>query len=247
MLEDFQRFIQQEQLFLSEEKILLAVSGGMDSMVMAHLFREAGFRFGIAHCNFQLRGEASDADAALVKSVAAQWQIPFHTICFDTEIEAANQKKSTQLFARELRYTWFERILQEFDYQYIATAHHLNDSLETVLYNLAKGGGIRALHGIPIRQGNIIRPLSFASRKLIEEYARAHQIPYREDASNQSDKYSRNLLRHQVVPVLKTINPSLEGTFENSLSAIREAEYLFDWAIAAFREKLLTSKKELFL
>ncbi len=242
MLNSFQKFIQQEQLFLPKEKILLAISGGMDSMVMAHLFWSAGLRFGIAHCNFQLRGKASDEDEAWVKSMAAQWQVAFHNTCFDTKEKAIKQKKNIQLMARELRYAWFERILQAFDYQYIATAHHLNDSLETVLYNLAKGGGIRALHGIPVKQGNIIRPLSFTSREMIEQYAKKHQISYREDASNQSNKYDRNLIRHQITPALKKINPSLEKTFRHTLSIIRETEYLFDWAVAAFRERLLTYK-----
>ncbi len=244
MLAVFKDYIQQTALFSSTDKILLAVSGGVDSMVMAHLFHATGFNFGIAHCNFQLRAAASDADEQLVQTQAAAWGVPFHVIQFKTKEESNKQQKSTELMARELRYKWFAELIASFDYQFLATAHHLNDSLETVLYNLAKGTGIRGLHGIPVKNDKIIRPLSFATRENIMNYATEVQIPYREDASNQSLAHNRNLIRHKVVPPLKSINPSLEQTFSKTLKQLKETEELFLWAIKEQHQKVITEEGE---
>ena len=243
MLSAFKNYLQDTQLFATEDKILLAVSGGVDSMVMAHLFRQAEFNFGIAHCNFQLRGAASDGDEEMVKKLAKEWDIPFHTIQFDTLKESEKQHKSVELIARELRYKWFGELLQMFDYQFVATAHHLNDSLETLLYNLAKGTGIRGLHGIPLKNGQVIRPLSFASREEIEKYATLEDVVYREDASNQSLAHNRNLIRHQVIPPLKSINPSLEQTFAKTLKQLQETEALFLWAVETHKKGILSEEE----
>ncbi len=244
MLVAFQDYIEQTALFSPEDKILLAISGGVDSMVMASLFHAAGFKFGIAHCNFQLRGEASDADEQLVKKQAREWGVPFHVIQFKTKEESGKQQKSTELMARELRYQWFAELMQTFDYQFLATGHHLNDSLETLLYNLAKGTGIRGLHGIPVKNDKTIRPLSFASRDKIVSYAIAEKIPFREDASNQSLEHNRNLIRHKVIPPLKEINPSLEHTFSKTLKQLKETEALFLWAVKEQHQKMITEEAD---
>jgi len=244
MLAAFKDYIEETALFSPTDKILLAVSGGVDSMVMARLFHSAGFKFGIAHCNFQLRAEASDADEQLVKEQAEAWGVPFHVIQFKTKEESGKQQKSTELMARELRYKWFAELIQSFDYQFLATGHHLNDSLETLLYNLAKGTGIRGLHGIPVKNGKTIRPLSFATRDRIRSYAAAEKVPFREDATNQSLEPSRNLIRHKVVPPLKKINPSLEQTFSKTLKQLKETEELFLWAVKEQHQKIITEQEE---
>jgi len=244
MLAAFKDYIEQTALFLPSDKILLAVSGGVDSMVMASLFHSAGFKFGIAHCNFQLRAEASDADEQLVKAQAEAWSIPFHVIQFKTKEESGKQQKSTELMARELRYKWFAELMQSFDYQFLATGHHLNDSLETLLYNLAKGTGIRGLHGIPVKNDRTIRPLSFATREQIMSFAEVEKIPFREDATNQSLEHNRNLIRHKVVPPLKKINPSLEQTFSKTLKQLKETEELFLWAIKEQHQKMIVEEED---
>ncbi len=238
MLKQFQSFLDKEELFTTKDQILLAVSGGMDSMAMVYLFKQAGFPFGIAHCNFQLRGADSDGDEALVKEQAKKLGISFHCIRFDTIKEAKLQKTSTQIVARTLRYQWFEELRLTHKYTHIATAHHLNDSLETVLLNLTKGCGIKGLHGIPLQLGHIIRPLLFATRQEIQQFVQNQEIPYREDASNKSTKYQRNLIRHEVIPNLKTINPSLESTFEKTLHHLRDTEILFNEIIQQYKTKI---------
>lgn len=245
MLIAFKDYIHDTQLFATTDKILLAISGGVDSMVMAYLFKEAGYHFGIAHCNFQLRGAASDGDAKMVKELAEKWDIPYHTIQFETIKEGEKQHKSVELIARELRYKWFGELLQMYDYQFVGTAHHLNDSLETLLYNLAKGTGIRGLHGIPMKNGKVIRPLSFASRSEILTYTESEKIPYREDVSNESLEHNRNLIRHQVIPPLKTINPSLEQTFAKTLKQLQETEALFLWAVDVHKKEMVREEEEM--
>ena len=244
MIQQFLKFIQQEQLFAEHDKILLAVSGGMDSMAMAHLFRFAGIDFGIAHCNFNLRGEESDGDEKLVESIAKQWAIPYYSVPFDTANLAAQEKTSIQIMARVLRYEWLEKTRQTHGFAYIATAHHLKDSLETVLYNLVKGCGIRGLHGIPIKQDKIIRPILFATKTEVESFVQAHSVPYRDDASNQSIKYKRNLIRHTVLPQLALINPSLEKTFAKTIQHIRDTELLFEEIIQQYIKRCVIVKDD---
>ncbi|MEM1121839.1 MAG: tRNA lysidine(34) synthetase TilS [Bacteroidota bacterium] len=242
MLAAFKDYIKETALFRPNDKILLAVSGGVDSMVMGHLFHTLGTNFGIAHCNFQLRGKASEEDALFVQAIAEKWEVPFYTISFETKVESAKQQTSIELTARNLRYKWFAELLQEHDYQFVATAHHLNDSLETLLYNLAKGTGIRGLHGIPVKNGRVIRPLSFASRQDILTYADDYQIQYRTDVSNEDTTIMRNLIRHKVIPALKEINPSLEQTFSRTIKQMKETEQLYLWAINEQKKLLLVEE-----
>ena len=224
MVEQLLNHIARHQLCKTSDKILLAVSGGIDSMVMAHLFREAGFHTGVVHCNFQLRGEASLADEALVNTYCVDHRIPFHTKRFNTEAAAQAMDASIQVAARNLRYEYFYEIKNKFGYDLIATAHHLNDNLETILLNFVRGTGINGLTGIPLKNGDVIRPMLFATRDEIYEHATFQRIVWRDDASNETDDYSRNLIRHHVIPKLKEINPSLERSFKNNLERLAFAK-----------------------
>ncbi|MEM7101733.1 MAG: tRNA lysidine(34) synthetase TilS [Bacteroidota bacterium] len=231
MLRKFKTYMDEIIKLHDQQVILLAVSGGVDSIVLAHLLFECEFPFAIAHCNFQLRGETSNADATFVNQLAERYGVPFHEKCFDTQNIVKANKKSIQETARELRYEWFNELLTNLEYHYLATAHHLNDAIETMLYNLTKGTGIKGLHGILPRKGNLIRPLMFASRHEIEAFALQNNLDFREDVSNLDTKYSRNKIRHEVIPSLKTINPSLEKTFEENIGRFQEIEAIYEWAI----------------
>lgn len=226
MLEDFIQFIQKENLFKPEDKILVAVSGGIDSVVLAKLFTQAKFNFGIAHVNFSLRGEESIADEVFVKKFAKTLKVPYHSIVFDTKAFAEKEKISTQMAARLLRYNWFEEIRQQEGYAYIATAHHLMDSAETVLINLTRGSGLAGFHGIPLKNGHVIRPLAFATQEQIFDLVVGNRMAWREDSSNQSTKYQRNFIRHEIVPKFQEMNPSFDQTLAQTSARIRAVE---DW------------------
>jgi tRNA(Ile)-lysidine synthase len=221
MLKVFHDHIARHQLCKATDKILLAVSGGLDSMVMLNLFHQAGYSVAVAHCNFQLRGAESYGDEQFVKEQCDHLKIPFYCEQFDTNNYAWENGLSIQIAARDLRYAWFEEILIQEKFDKLATAHHLNDSLETVLLNLCKGTGVQGLAGIPLENGFIIRPMLFASRAEIEAYAIAEKVKWREDSSNLTDDYQRNFLRHQIIPLLKEINPSIEHTFSTTLEKVR--------------------------
>jgi len=184
MIEEFSNFIEKNNLFNPSDNILLTVSGGIDSMVMAHLFLAIGAKIGIAHCNFCLRGPESDEDEAFVKSLASAHKIPFFSERFDTIGFASEKGISIQMAARELRYRWFEEIRLKNNFSYISVAHNLNDNVETFLINLTRGSGIGGLTGMNPKHKNLIRPLLFASRKSIIDYSNLNKIDYREDRSN---------------------------------------------------------------
>ncbi|MFC5407962.1 tRNA lysidine(34) synthetase TilS [Larkinella bovis] len=242
--EQFVRFIREQQLFDPAERVLLTVSGGLDSVVLAELFRLAGFQYGIAHANFRLRGDESERDAVFVQSLAERHQVPFHTRPLEAQAEVDRTGVSIQMAARRLRYEWFEEVAVSFDYQYIATAHHQDDVLETVLLNLVRGTGLTGLRGIPVRQGRVIRPLWFADRLSIEQYARQHQLSWREDSSNASDYYRRNQLRHQVVPIFKNLNPSLLQTLQTTVERLQSADKLVDQELASSWQALAENRPD---
>ncbi len=247
MLEKFLRFIHSKKLVSSLEKTLIATSAGLDSVVLCHLFLQAKLPFGIAHCNFNLRGKESDEDEIFVKKLARQFEVPYFTVGFSTEKVAKEKKQSIQVAARELRYKWLEEMRRQKNFQHIATAHHLNDSIETVLYNFAKGCGIRGLHGILPQQGKVIRPLLFATKDEISNFAKNHQIAFREDSSNFSDKYARNQIRHQVVPVLRKLNPNLEKSAAETITHLKETEAIFDFGIEVLKKNIVEDKGKEYL
>ena len=233
MLELFLSFLNQKQVFGSSVRIpdsflLLTVSGGIDSVVLADLCHRAGIRFGVAHVNFGLRGSESDADEAFVRQLASTYGVPFHYTHFKTKEVAGEEGISVQMAARQLRYPWFEAVADEFGYDFVATAHHQNDVLETVLLNLVRGTGLAGLRGIPVRQGRIIRPLWFATRPQIYAYLQEQGLRWREDSSNIDDKYLRNHLRHKVIPNLEVMNPNFWGTFQRTIERIRATETLLN-------------------
>lgn len=229
LLEQFIEHHRQHRLSSAKKHTLLAVSGGVDSVVMCKLYAESGLPFSVMHCNFQLRGAEADADEHFVKELAAAYGVQFFCKKFDTKAFAAQNKLSVQVAARQLRYAWFEEVRREVAKKdkrtvLIATAHHLNDNIETIIYNLAKGASLKGLRGIPMRVGSVVRPLLFATRQQLEEYGITKKLPYREDSSNAEDKYARNKIRHHVIPVLKEINPGLEKTLANKIELLSELE-----------------------
>ncbi len=231
MVSKFISFVESNNIAIKESTTLLAVSGGLDSVVLAHLFSLMQLNFGLAHCNFNLRGKESDEDENFVKKLAGVLNVEFYTVSFNTPEVAKKKGVSIQMAARELRYGWFKKIRKEFNYDLIATAHHKGDIVETVLFNLAKGCGLEGLHGIRPVMGNIIRPLLFAERYEIALFAKENEIQWREDRSNQSVKYSRNKIRHQVVPVLEEINPKTQEAIYNTSKRIEEAEAFLKFAV----------------
>lgn len=224
----FEDFIATEGLIKKDGTVLLAVSGGVDSMVMLHLFQHSDFDFQVAHCNFSLRGKESEKDEQMLEQYVEERNITFHKIRFNTEKFAKENKLSIQLAARELRYNWFRKIMQEETIGKLATAHHLDDSIETFLINLNRGTGIAGLSGIPFQQENIIRPLIRFSKKEIIDFAHEQQIPFREDQSNKDSKYLRNWFRNQLLPLWESRNPNFRKVMQANLEILSRQSMLLD-------------------
>lgn len=234
----FRDFISEHSLFEHSDRVLLAVSGGKDSVLMAYLFNAAGYQFGIAHCNFKLRGPESDLDEDFTRDLARSFNVPFYSTSFNTEEHARDERISIEMAARELRYNWLEKIRTDNDYNAIAIAHHKNDSVETVLLNLIRGTGISGLHGILPKRDKLIRPLLFLSREDINIIISAEKIEFREDSSNSTVKFARNKIRLEIVPRLKELNPSLEQTFEQNSRRFAELEEYLKLQTSALRDRL---------
>jgi tRNA(Ile)-lysidine synthase len=247
MLDRFRSFIRENHLIRKSDKILLTVSGGIDSVVMLDLFIKAGYSCGIAHCNFGLRGTESDEDEDFVRQLAYQYSVRFFYKRFNTEEYAEDQSISIQMAARKLRYDWFEKIRKELSFELIATAHNQDDVLETFFINLSRGSGIRGLTGIKVISGRIIRPMLFAPRSMIEAYANEYSIPYREDSSNASDKYIRNKIRHKILPFFEEINPSFRSVLMETIQKLRDAESIYTDEINLKRNEIVTEKDEILI
>ncbi len=226
MLKEFQKYIEQNLSFLLDKKLLIAISGGIDSVVLAYLLHKLNYKIALAHCNFQLRGNESNLDEEFVKNIAKKINIEIFTTKFNTKQYAENQKLSIQLSARELRYKWFEKLLEEQQFDYLLTAHHADDNLETFLINLSRGTGLDGLTGIPQKNGKIVRPLLKFSREEIEKYAVENQILWREDQSNSETKYLRNKIRHKIVPNLKELNSKFLENFSKTINYLQDNQQI---------------------
>lgn len=243
MLTAFKEYIRKENLFHPTDKVMLAVSGGIDSVAMAELFSRSGFSFGIAHCNFQLRGNDSNEDELFVSRLAGKLKVPFFSKRFSTTSYKDLKGISVQMAARELRYSWFNELLTGGGYAYLATAHHLDDQIETFFINMMRSTGIAGFHGIIPKQGNIIRPMLFASRELIGQFVNKNGIAFREDRSNQEVKYLRNKIRHELLPVLSEMNPNYRTILTENIYRVREAEKIFRESVEKIRTKQVKTGK----
>jgi tRNA(Ile)-lysidine synthase len=241
MKERFLKYSSENGLLPADGCILAAVSGGIDSMVMLNLYLQSGIKTAIAHCNFSLRGDESDGDEELVRSVAFKNGLPFHTIRFDTSEYALENRLSIQMAARELRYKWFEEIRQSNDYESVAVAHNMDDNAETFFINLLRGTGINGLTGMKPQNGNIIRPMLFASREDISAYALENLIHYREDSSNAQVKYTRNKIRHKVFPILREINPEALRSITSTMERLSGTATIADSKISEVHSKLFST------
>jgi tRNA(Ile)-lysidine synthase len=240
MLGRFREYIKEKQLFEPQQKVLLAVSGGLDSMVMLHLFEKSEFDYGAVHCNFQLRDSDSDQDEEFVRQQVFIHGVPFFSTRFETEDYARINGISIEMAARELRYNYFEKIRSENHFDLIATAHHRDDLLETFFLNLSRKTGIRGLTGIREKSGNIIRPLLFASRNEIEEFARANFIGFREDHTNSEVVYQRNFIRHRILPLFHSLNTSFNSNLAQTIGNLRETEEVFSFYIQKEKQKVIS-------
>lgn len=239
MLEQFEQFRQTKNIFRSSNNILLAVSGGIDSVVMLDIFTRMEYSIAVAHCNFQLRGKESDDDQAFVADLCRKTELRLYTKKFETSLYAREKGISIQMAARDLRYEWLTGLREEENFDLIATGHNLNDSVETILINLARGTGIKGLTGISPVSGHIIRPLLFATRQMISRYAKENNISYREDSSNIQTRYTRNKIRHNVIPVLKEINPSVLHSISESSEFLKSAQLIYEQTIENKRKEII--------
>ena len=244
MVQQFESFIRQNELFNPDDPILLAVSGGIDSLVMTWLFDRCGFTYAIAHCNFQLRGKESDSDALFVEKLSKKNKVKFHLENFDTKKYAEQHKISIQMAARQLRIKWLENLMDQYGYGFYATAHHKDDQIETFLINLLRGTGISGLHGILPRQGRLIHPMLFTSRNEIEKFAKKNKIRFREDSSNLRTDYTRNKIRHQLLPVIKEINQEYAEIFTDNIERLRQAETIYFQQIDSVANQLIAKEND---
>ncbi|KAB1067154.1 tRNA lysidine(34) synthetase TilS [Tamlana haliotis] len=241
MLNTLKSHIENHLIFLNTGKLLIAISGGIDSVVLTHLCAQLNLNIALAHCNFNLRGDESDADEAFVKNLAETLNVECFVQHFDTEQYSRDQKCSIQMAARELRYNWFDELSKQLNYDYILTAHHADDNLETFLINFTRGTGLEGLTGIPEVNGKFVRPLLPFSSENIEAFAKENNIKWRDDSSNKSVKYLRNKLRHEVIPILKEINPSLLKSFDNTLNNLQGTAVIVEEAVDGFLNKSIES------
>lgn len=226
------------------DKILVAVSGGEDSVVMLDMLAKANIQCVVAHCNFQLRGEDSNKDEIFVKNLAKKYGFKFFVVRFDTRKYAKKQKISIEMAARNLRYKWFEKIRTENNCKYIATAHHQNDSVETVLLNLTRGTGLRGLTGIPLKNRHIVRPILHLTKNQISEYVQKNNLQFRTDKTNFENKHNRNKIRNQIIPLFETINPAFAKNISENIERFSEIEQIFMQKIEQERKNCISIKND---
>lgn len=243
LIDNFQEYVRRNGLFTKQDKILLTVSGGVDSMVLMSLCINSGYHVAVAHCNFCLRGAESDEDEILVQETARKYGIVCHNRRFDTVGEMERTGESMEMAARRLRYAWFAELCREHGYTVTAIAHHIDDSIETFFINMLRGTGLRGLTGISNQAGRIVRPLMFATRKEILDYALHKHIPFREDSSNRSTKYLRNKVRLGIVPRIREINPEFTDLMRHNLARLADAQRFIDHGIERIRQSVVTSEE----
>ena len=241
MINTFKNHIDSKLPFLKKSKLLIAISGGLDSTVLTYLCYQAKLNIALAHCNFNLRGSESDGDEDFVLQLAEDLDLEVFIESFETESYAKEHKLSTQMAARELRYNWFEELSKQLGFDYVLTAHHADDVLETFLINLSRGTGIEGLSGIPEVNNNVVRPLLGFSRTEIENHANANNLKWREDSSNASIKYLRNKLRHDVIPQLKAINPEFLNNFQNTLKHLKDTTDIVEESVNTVLQRAIKS------
>ena len=243
MIEKISHHINRNLPFLKGKKLLVAISGGIDSVALTYLLSELDFNISLAHCNFNLRGKESDLDEYFVKKLGEKLDLPVFTTHFNTEVFAKENKQSTQIAARSLRYNWFQKLKEEHSFDYILTAHHADDNLETFLINLTRGSGLDGFTGIPEINGRIVRPLLRFSRKEILTFIKEKKIDWREDKTNTQTKYIRNKIRHKVIPFLKEINPNLLNSFAKTAEYLKESQHIIKDRIKKVASEVLTEDK----
>ena len=244
MLQKFKQHLHQNFPFLEDSKLLIAISGGIDSVVLAHLCSQLNLNFSLCHCNFNLRGQESDDDEAFVTSLAKTLKTPVYTTSFETEKYATKNKVSIQVAARDLRYTWFYKLLDANQYDYVLTAHNTNDNLETFIINLTRGSGLEGFTGIPPVNQKSVRPLLAFSRDDITLFAIKNGIVWREDRSNASIKYVRNKVRHKVIPILKELNPHVLESFQNTIEYLNESQSIINDAVKNITAKVVSYEND---
>ncbi len=246
LLNRFKANVIQNGMATCDDKILLTVSGGVDSMVMLDLFVAAGYRVGVAHCNFQLRGAESDQDEQLVEGRARELGVEYFNRRFDTALEVDRSGDSMEMVARRQRYEWFDEISCSHGYNIISVAHHVDDSIETFFINLFRGTGLKGLTGIMAHRGKIIRPMMFAQRKDLLEYALSHKVPYREDSSNRSTKYLRNKIRLGLIPRIKEINPKFSNIMSQNMERLINAQQFINASIEKIRCEVIRCEEGIY-
>lgn len=244
MLKAFQYLLQNRFSFLKETPLLLAVSGGLDSMVLTDLCRNSELNIALAHCNFKLRSDESDGDERFIKDFSKTHNLEVFTTHFDTEAFAQTSKQSIQMAARQLRYEWFESLQKQHGFECVLTAHHADDNLETVLINLSRGTGLEGLMGIPEINGSVVRPLLEFSRDQIYDFATQQKITWREDSSNKSTKYLRNNLRHSIIPLLKDLNPSFIESFQTTQNHLKDTQSILEDYMLEVEDRVIESIDE---
>lgn len=244
MLQAFNHLLNTRFSFLKETPLLVAVSGGLDSMVLADLCVKSALNISLAHCNFKLRGDESDGDERFIKDYSKGHNLEVYTSHFETEKFALSSKQSIQMAARQLRYEWFENLRNQKGFEYILTAHHADDHLETVLINLSRGTGLEGLTGIPEINESVVRPLLEFSRADIHDYAMTQKVLWREDSSNNNTKYVRNNLRHTIIPLLKDLNPSFIHNFQRTLSHLKDTQSILEDYMLEVEDRVIESIDE---
>jgi len=240
MLEELKQHLSDHFSFLTEKKLLIACSGGMDSIVLARLFKELKYNITLAHCNFSLRGAESNEDEAFVIDLADKLSVPVYTHTFDTNMYASKEKMSTQMAARALRYQWFSELMATYNFDFVLTAHHMDDDVETFFINLSRGTGLRGLIGIPEINEHIIRPLLSFPREKIATYADTYNLRWREDSSNAETYYLRNKIRHDVLPQLKAEVPNFLQKFKKTSDHLAASQALVEDYVTLVRTLVMT-------